>query len=310
MLMLLTSLVIDVSKSPASVTFACCSARNPCARPADGNHLVQVYNPEKDALQLMAINMSQETDLLWANFKKHRNKRRRALGEERYQQEDENEDPSEAASAEPTRRDAAELNDEGKQSLSESEGAVKEMSATGPHATAPAEDLSGDNALMLKCRVCNVAQKEAEAKMVICSASGESFHLSCLKEPPLQLLDGPFISAHMLEGLEEWQLPRAPGLPDSQQVAAGGRPSPCRLCKEWQPELPVQCCAGCSTRYHTQCLAASQSGPPEKTRQTEEKCWLCAKCQELLPPPKRCAQMLCALVRRELVWECRRLIHL
>jgi hypothetical protein len=260
-------------------------------------------------MQLMATNMSQETDLLWANFKKHRNKRRRALEGERYQQEDENENAIEAASAEPTRSDPMESTDEGKHSLSRSEGTVKETSAKSSGAITPAEEPCGDKAPMLKCRVCNVAEKESDAKMVICSASGESFHLSCLKEPPLQLLDGPFISPHMLEGLEEWQLPRAPGLPDSQQFTAEGRPSPCRLCKEWRPELPVQCCAGCTARYHTQCLA-SQSTPSEKTRQAQDKCWLCAKCQELLPPPKRCAQMLCALVRRELVWECRRLIHL
>lgn len=260
-------------------------------------------------MQLMATNMSQETDLLWANLKKHRNKRRRALEGERYQQEDENQNAIEAASAQPTRSDPLESIDEGKHSLSRSQATVKGTSAKLPGVITPAEEPFGDKAPMLKCRVCNVAEKESEAKMVICSASGESFHLSCLKEPPLQLLDGPFISPHMLEGVEEWELPRAPGLPDSHRVTAEGRPVPCRLCKEWRLELPVLCCAGCTTRYHPQCLA-SQLKPSEKNRQTQDKCWLCAQCEELLPPPKRCAQMLSALVRRELVWECRRLIHL
>jgi hypothetical protein len=160
---------------------------------------------------------------------------------------------------------------------------------------------------VLQCRICSKSGNTTD-NMIVCSVSGAPFHLACIQEPPVLLLDGPYIAARELEGLDEWQLPRAPDRKDNMQVTAAGRP--CGVCRERRESLAAQSCAGCYARYHTACLATLANSNSRPLNEKDDKFWLCANCHSVLPPPERRTQMLRALARREVVYECRRLMHL
>ena len=282
-----------------------------------------MYNPEKDPMQLMATNMSHEADLLWANFKKHRNKRRRTVEGQRLERGEQEQSEPEASDGKSDKPGTAGLAPEamdvdaaspakahGRAALSLESGKAQPAGGGGGGGdgggeSAGAAGQASSDTRMLLCEICRQAGREADGEMVQCDASGSCFHLSCLQEPPMQILDGPFICPRIVDGLEEWQRPRAPALKDNLQLTLAARP--CGICRERKEEQPVRSCTGCYTRYHVACLAASA---PAAKQQSDDKCWLCANCQVLLPSPERRAHMLRALVRRELVFECRRLIHL
>lgn len=254
-------------------------------------------------MQLMATNMSQEADLLWANFKRIRNKRRRAVREQRTEKGESYEHHTNEEKSDKTGKEANADGRDGDTAMNNSldrntQGGAKDEvcdNATGPSSIDDREKL---------CDVCHQAGIDVNGEMVVCNASGACFHVSCLPELPTQILDGPFICSQIVNGLEEWQRPRAPGLKDNLQLTLASRP--CGICKQRKEETPVRNCTGCYTRYHVSCLGESA----QAHMNTEDKCWLCSNCQGLLKPPEHRAQMLRALVRRELVYECRRLIHL
>ena len=276
-----------------------------------------VYNPEKDPMQLMATNMSQETELLWANFKKHRNKRRRAIEEQRALDEDEDEkEEEEKDDADDTslrslrdEKSCGDVMDVEKASRASCASGSQEAEASSAHDKVTAHEEAGvkddpsancnSDQPLLRCSVCEGMGGEANGQVAVCDASGAGFHLGCLKCPPSHLLDGPFIiSPQVLDGLEPWQLPRAPGLDDDPPVR------PCPVCKQ-KDDMPARSCAGCLTRYHIECLDSNMQSPSKN-----DKCWLCNDCQALLPSPEQKNNLLRHLVRREVVFECRRLIHL
>ena len=256
-------------------------------------------------MQLMATNMSQEADLLWANFKRYRNRRRRAVGEQRMERAESFEhDASEDKSAKTGNEDAnADGMDEDTATPCNFDGISKQGGAKDEHSGVANGLISADERVM-HCEICKQSATDVNGDMVECDASGACFHISCMAEPTAQILDGPFICSQIVEGLEEWQRPRAPGAKDNLQLTLASRP--CGICRERKEEMPVRSCTGCYTRYHVSCLG----GSAQAFKNADEKCWLCNTCQALLPPPERRAQMLSALVRRELVYECRRLIHL
>jgi hypothetical protein len=251
-------------------------------------------------MQFMATNMSQEADLLWANFKKHRNKRRRVIQEQREDEEEGQEDDNQSASSRPV-EDAGETMEIEGVSPVRSKEVTKDSVAACPDAKmADGKECNG-NFTLPQCSVCNGTANAVD--FVFCNASGAGSHFACLRQVPEQLLDGPFICPQVLKGLEKWQYPCAPNPEDEIQVR------PCRICKESRDDLPVRSCSGCYTRYHTKCLESRESSP-SVVKLGEDKNWLCFDCQTLLPSSKHKQYLLRALVRREIVYECRRLIHL
>ncbi len=275
-------------------------------------YLLQVYNPEKDPMQLMATNMSQYSDLLWAKDKQRRNKRRRDLEEQRYvegvgkgehaageggggggEEEDErggggatqSMDLDEACPGK-IPEEKKRKNQEGKNAFEGNDGKeadrCSDTGITEEQLRSSAADAAAAAAPVLECRICSKSGSTTD-NMIVCSVSGAPFHLACIQEPPVLLLDGPYVAASELEGLDEWQLPRAPDRKENMQVTAAGRP--CGVCRERRESLAVQSCAGCYARYHTACLAALANSSSRPLNEKDDKFWLCTNCHSVLPPP-------------------------
>ncbi|EKX52893.1 hypothetical protein GUITHDRAFT_150464 [Guillardia theta CCMP2712] len=121
--------------------------------------------------------------------------------------------------------------------------------------------------------------------------SGSAFHLDCLVELPESLTDGPWVAPmHLL------------AKPHGDQENDGGSLQCCCVCLQENGEDSVECLS-CSYKFHARCSRRSECVHDEEAR-------ICPDCRNYLSPASVRGNILYSLIRREVLLECRRLIHL
>jgi len=148
-----------------------------------------------------------------------------------------------------------------------------------------------------RCKVCDAYA----GVMIRCDVSGAAFHLACLDEPLASPPDGPWVSP--MARLQANRLQQQQHAEEASSGGAGGSgAAACPACR--QPAgRDMLLCGGCKHWYHARCVRKAGV-------LAEDGICLCTECQELLPSAQDRQMMLQVLLRREVLVECRRLLHL
>lgn len=171
-----------------------------------------------------------------------------------------------------------------------------------PHGLAPAAEeedvpshLRAPRPDKKRCAVCDSAADGAS--LLTCDVSGHMLHYDCVRDPPVGIPDGPWVSemGRQRQGSQ--------GGDGADAWAEEAENAICMICGQGNMEEKMLLCDGCDDGYHFDCLQ-----PPLKGVPTED--WLCTRCEGHALKRETKVDGVKALMRREILLEVKRLLHL